>query len=67
MADERPRRLQRQTVVAVLREQIVQRADQVWGGVHQGAVEVEGDDGAGEIVFRGGQGVSPVDRPRRFG
>jgi len=56
MPYERPRRTQRQAVVVVLGEDVVERADQVGGAVDQRPVEIEGDDGAGKIVFGRGQG-----------
>src|SRR6185312_13520532 len=49
-ADERARLAERQRRQAFLRQQHVERADQVGRGVDQGAVEVEGDGGA----FQGG-------------
>jgi hypothetical protein len=42
--------------VAVLGEDVVQRADQVGRSVDQGPVEVEGDDGAGEVAWTGFRG-----------
>ena len=44
----------------VFGQDCVEGADQVGGGVDQGAVEIEGDGPAGQIKF--GQGRSPVVR-----
>ena len=63
LADERADLVSGQGGYAFLGQQDVERAGEVQGGVHQGAVEVEGDDGAGERVAHSGlQGVRPHSR-----
>ena len=51
-ADQVARGVQRQRRQFVLGQQAVQRADQVGRGLHQGAVQVEGDGPAFQIAHR---------------
>ena len=66
-ADHRPRRLHGQGGYAFGAKHHVQSVHQVRRGVDQGAVEVQGDGGAGEVCEVGGQMGLRLETRRRFG